>query len=189
MKITIDTDLLKKEGLSIGEFLVLLIVYYNIDITKVQESIDKKKWIDKNLFDNFPPILSDNAKDKIANILVSSDKYVSSSEEFFNEVADEIRKLYPNGKKPGTSYLWKDSTSVIVQKLKTLVAKYKFHFTKEEAISATQEYVNAFKDDVSHMRLLKYFILKNDVDADGNKRLSSEFMSIIENKRDNETCN
>ena len=91
---------------------------------------------------------------------------------------------YPNGIKPGTTYYWRGTKEEIAQKLRILVVKYNFQFTEEEAIAATEEYVNSFKD-YKHMKLLKYFLLKTLV-SDGRIEIDSPFMSIIENNRENE---
>jgi hypothetical protein len=94
-----------------------------------------------------------------------------------------MRDLYPKGYKPGTTYPWRDSVAVIVGKLKTLVSKYRFYFTEDEAISATKEYIDTYKNDNKFMKLLKYFILKTDTDGGGNRQIKSDFMTIIENNR------
>ena len=102
-----------------------------------------------------------------------------------------MRELYPNGNKPGTTYPWKDSVVAIANKLKTLVANYDFKFTEEEAVAATQEYLDSYSKDKKLMKLLKYFILKISTDSAGNKDIDSEFMTIIENNRQKEDdeCN
>ena len=97
----------------------------------------------------------------------------------FTELARKLREIYPAGRKPGTNYQWRGSTAEIAKKLKTLYVKYEFEFTEEDAIDATQRYIESFHGDYTFMRLLKYFILKTTIDGDGNSDI--KFMSLIEN--------
>jgi len=46
-------------------------------------------------------------------------------------------------------------------------------FTEQEAIDATKEYVDSYKDDTTKMRLLKYFILRTYFDNKKNSHFSA----------------
>ncbi|MCF0131132.1 MAG: hypothetical protein HUJ71_05365, partial [Pseudobutyrivibrio sp.] len=81
----------------------------------------------------------------------------------------------PDGKKPGTNYLWRDSKAVITKRLKTLVKRYGVEFTNEEAIEATKKYIASFNGNYQYMQLLKYFIYRLIPDE------SSQLLSYIEN--------
>lgn len=183
MKITIDTDVLQNKNLTLQQFLVLLIAYKNVDYKKVMDSLIELGIAHKDIYDPYNLVLSDNTRNGIMRILVDCDKNVTESNIDFESVAVKMRDLYPKGYKPGTTYPWRDSVTVIVNKLKTLVSKYNFQFTEEEAIAATQEYLDTYKHDNKFMKLLRYFILKTDNDGVGNKRIKSDFMTIIENNR------
>lgn len=186
MKITIDTDVLQEKNLSLQQFLVLLIAYKNIDYKKVMDSLIETGIALKDIYDPYNIVLSDNTRNGIMRILVDCDKNVTESNIDFESVAVKMRDLYPKGYKPGTTYLWRDSVAVITGKLKTLVSKYNFTFTEEEALAATKEYLDTYKNDNKFMKLLRYFILKTDNDGVGNKRIKSDFMTIIENNRQKE---
>ena len=184
MKITINTDVLKKYKLSLGQFLVLLVSYYNIDCQKVHDELVDIGLAERDLFKGFPPVLSDNIKNLIAKIIVESDdKIQDCGIDNFEELADKLQALYPTGNKPGTTYAWRGKTDEIAQKLRTLVVKYNFPFTEDEAIAAVQEYVDSFKD-YKFMSLLRNFILTTNRDEEGKLEMSSLFMTIIENKRE-----
>lgn len=179
MKITIDTEILQRNNLTLGEFLVMLFGYCDV---KYKENFDKlveKSIISKNLFDKDSMVLSNNTRDLIAKVLIESDAKVMGYELSFEELAKKLQDIYPKGNKPGTTYNWKDNTAVIAFKLRTLVAKYGFIFTEDEAIKATKEYVEFFEDDNKNMKLLKYFILRTSKDDS----IDSMFMTIIENNR------
>ena len=179
MKITIDTEILQRTNLTFGEFLVMLFGYCD---TKYKENFDKlveKNLISKNLFDKDSMVLSNNTRDLIAKVLIESDAKVMGYDLNFEELAKKLQDIYPQGNKPGTTYNWKDNIAVIAFKLRTLVAKYGFIFTEDEAIKATKEYVESFEDDNKSMKLLKYFILRTSKDDS----IDSMFMTIIENNR------
>lgn len=79
--------------------------------------------------------------------------------------------------------MWKDSNTIIAQKLKTLVVKFGYKFTKEQAIEATRRYIESFRGDYRYMQLLKYFILKTDRSTG---EIRSDFMSYIDNENQGE---
>ena len=180
MKITINTDVLQRNHLSLGDFLVLLMGYYDVDYRQCCNKLVEEGIASSNLYDKPSIVLSDNSKDLVARIIIDSDDKVIKSDIDFTRLAISLQCLYPQGLKPGTTYDWRGKTSVIEQKLKTLVAIHGFIFTEQEAVDATKEYLSSFTDtDKTHMQLLKYFILRTN--KDGN--VSSPFMTIIENNR------
>ena len=180
MTITINEEVLFKWGISIQEFLFLLFNLKEGDINNCISSLIKKGWVDKNLFDSTKVIISNNKKEDIATILIDSEKVDTKLE--FEELANKLRSIFPKGKKPGTTYMWRDTTAVIAKKLKILVTKYNCKFTEEQAIKATQAYVNSFSGNYKYMQLLKYFILKTATNANGDVELRSDFMSYIDNE-------
>lgn len=180
MKITINTEVLQKEGLSLGEFLTLLIGYYGENYTECFDRLIRKKLVLPNLFKKMSMVLSNNTKDYISKLLIESDDKVSSSNIDFTALAKKLQEIYPEGTKPGTTYSWRNNTDIIVQKLITLISKCNFTFTEQEAIQATKEYISSFKEDNTKMLLLKNFILTTNTNS---HELNSMFMTIIENNR------
>lgn len=187
MKLSINTEVLKRHNLSIGEFLLLLMGYYDIDYKMTFDNLVNKKLLETNLFKELSPVMSDNTKNMVATILMESDERAIKSKIDFLSLASKLQSIYPSGNKPGSTYLWRgNSTEEIAQKLRVLVVKHNFEFTEQEAIDATKEYVNSFKD-FKYMTLLKYFLLKTSKDEQGHMEIDSMFMTIIENNRNNET--
>lgn len=182
----VNEKILQDYDLTLNEFLVLFLCSEECNYTNTIKSLIDKGLVYKDLYNSNSAVVSNEIKDLIAEIIISSDKKVINSESEFNNLARKLREIYPEGKKPGTTYYWRDSTSVIAKKLKTLVAKFDFHFTEEEAIEATKKYVEDHKNDDKYMHLLKYFILKTDTVTGECK---SEFMSIIENKGQSDSNN
>lgn len=179
MKISIDTKVLSKYNLTFGEFLAILFPYLGIKYTSSYGDTVIKKLAEVDLTTPNELILSDNSKDLVSKVLVeSSDKFNASPIKDFDALALLLQKIYPPGNKPGTTYPWRSTTEEIAQKLRTLVVVHNFIFTEEEAIDATKLYISQFNRDNSHMKLLKYFILRTK-----GSEIESDFMTIIENNR------
>ena len=176
-KVSINKDVLEKNNLSMDEFLILLLTYNKANIQEVKQSLVEKGLADFSVFDD-ELVISSTTKDLITSITIDSDVKVLSKDKEFRELADKLKELFPKGKKAGTTYMWRDSTAVIARKLKTLVVKYDYQFTEEQAIKATKAYVESFNGDYTYMQLLKYFILKSLPDGE----IKSDFMSYIENE-------
>lgn len=176
-KVSINKDVLEKNNLSMDEFLVLLLTYNKANIQEVKESLVQKGLADFSVMDS-ELVISNVTKDLITSVTIDSDKAVISKDKEFRELAEKLKELFPKGKKAGTTYMWRDSTAVIARKLKTLVVKYDYEFTEEQALKATKAYVESFNGDYTYMQLLKYFILKSLPDGE----IKSDFMSYIENE-------
>ena len=131
-------------------------------------------------------VVSNNTKELIASIIIDSDKTTINKDVEFNDLAKKMRDLFPEGRKEGTTYYWRDSVAIIARKLKTLVAKFNAKFTEEQALEATIKYVESFNGDFRYMQLLKYFILKTDKNTG---EIRSDFLSLIENPEDSDKLN
>lgn len=103
----------------------------------------------------------------------------------FTTLAQKMIDLFPAGKKPGTSYLWRGNLQMITRRLNQLYEKSGAKFTDDEALAATEAYVKENKNN-PYMRILKYFIFKNQVGGYGNE-LDSDLLSWIENIRNGGT--
>lgn len=182
MRLTIDQTVLDKHDLTISEFMVLYLNVNSVDIKSCMDSLVAKGLADKNLFSEGSIVVSDKVKELVSTIAIDSDKSVIDKDAEFIELANELRELYPAGRKEGTTYMWRGTTAEIAKKLKTLVVKYKYSFTREQVIKATKEYISSFNGNYKKMRLLKYFILKSERDADDNVNVISELMTLIENE-------
>lgn len=181
MKLSIDTKVLSKYNLTLGEFLTLMFPYLQINPALPYWNLIAKKLADEDLTGKNSLVLSDNTKDLISRVLVESDSKLSQSPiKDYELLAQKLMEIYPLGCKEGTSYKWRGTTAEIAQKLRILVALHNFTFTEEEALEATKQYVSQFPENKKHMKLLKYFILK----VTPTKDIHSDFMTLIENNRD-----
>ena len=186
MDFHINKETLAKSGISVDMAFYLASIYFDKPYTYDTFDIASKQGlITYNHLDryNLPiqPKLTREGVELVESIFLNSefkgDKGIDTDR--YDELADKLRELYPKGRKEGTSYLWRDSHAKIANKLRTLVKKYNFKFTDEQAINATKRYIESFNGNYSYMQLLKYFILKKDKDT-GEE--NSQLMSYIENE-------
>lgn len=186
MDFHINKETLAKSGISVDMAFYLASIYFDKPYTyDTFDVASKQGLITYNHLDryNLPiqPKLTREGVELVESIFLNSefkgDKGIDTDR--YDELADKLRELYPKGRKEGTSYLWRDSHAKIANKLRTLVKKYNFKFTDEQAISATKRYIESFNGNYSYMQLLKYFILKKDKDT-GEE--NSQLMSYIENE-------
>lgn len=174
MKLYIDTKVLFKHRMSLTEFLDRLKGYfynaYEASTAPYRITLGNVR------------TLSVESKNKVAEILIESDpKLEQYPKGWFEETAEKIQEIYPSGLKQGTKVNWRSNIEDIAFNLKLLVTKYDFNFTQIEAIQATKEYIEDFKSDLTYMKLLKNFIIEFK-----DYEMTSDFMTIIENNRENE---
>ena len=186
MDFHINKETLAKSGISVDMAFYLASIYFDKPYTYDTFDIASKQGlITYNHLDryNLPiqPKLTREGVELVESIFLNSEFKGNNGDDSdrYDELADKLRELYPKGRKEGTSYLWRDSHAKIANKLRTLVKKYNFKFTDEQAINATKRYIESFNGNYSYMQLLKYFILKKDKDT-GEE--NSQLMSYIENE-------
>lgn len=185
-KICFDTDVCAAKQLGITSALYLLSVYFGKHINSKEElnkCVAKGYVVYYNYNDGNPNRveLTETGLKLVEELILDSEfKPTTKEGRRFDELADKLRELYPEGKKSGTNYYWRDSHGVIVKKLKAVVKKYGDCFTDEQAIEATRKYVESFNGNYHFMQLLKYFISKNVVKG-GEVEEQSQLLSYIEN--------
>lgn len=196
MKICIDTEECVKLGVPLDEALYIIGLYLGVDInTDTLHRVFKRGILEHDGYD----ILRKMKNPKLINSGIELAETLALESEFntpiykdrFENLAYQLRELFPKGKKPGTAYMWRDSNAIITKKLKALVKKYGDCFTDEQAIEATRKYVESFNGNYQYMQLLKYFISKSVI-KDGQIEETSQLLSYIENENEefnyNEFC-
>lgn len=187
MRITIDTEQCEKLGVPLNMMLYLVALYFNTTISRnmavelMNTSFVKLEEWDKDMFPS-KLSLTPQGVSLVEDWILKSE--FDSSPKYNNRwenLANELRELYPKGKKPGTAYMWRDSVPIIAKKLKALVKKYGDCFTDEQAIKATKRYVESFNGNYQYMQLLKYFISKQTV-VNGEIEETSQLLSYIVNE-------
>ena len=100
-------------------------------------------------------LLTDKGREVVSEI---SSANSNISNEQLEELALELRNIYPPGRKPNTTKSWRGTPVEVVRKLKSFIATYP-DVTKEDIVLATKKYVS--KTTSTIRRVLPYFIEKN----------------------------
>lgn len=185
-KFNLDIEECEKLGITLNEFLFLASVYYGTPIfcKELLDSLVAKRYVVYYGYNDGNPeqvLLSPEGLQLFETVVLNSEfKEGTPKGDRFPALAKQLQQLYPEGKKPGTNYYWRDSSSVIAKKLKAVVKKYGDCFTDEQAIEATKRYVASFNGDFKYMQLLKYFICKNVIIGNEVEE-RSQLLSYIEN--------
>ena len=179
----------KKHGLLLSEGMALLAISTTTDDTY-------KSLVDKGLITKANGTMQSlnrkySATEKgivLADELIAdSEENIVVKEDSIKELADKLRSIYPEGKMAGTSYYYRCNRADIVRKLKSFFRRYG-EYTPEQIIEATQRYVDSFNGNYTYLRLLKYFIWK-DENKDGEVLSISQLADWIENKNEVNTTN
>ena len=185
MKYVISTKALKDKNLKEEEVLVVLLIRVCDDIPGLLERLSNKGYIKKNddLFGKGYQI-NEAFLDRVRAALLSNDPDVPK-EDVLDNLASKLMELYPRGKKAGTTSYWRGNKKEIREKLQKFYKLYGNKFTDEQIIEATRKYVASFNGNYSYMRVLKYFIIKDEKTENSEGRYSinqvSDLATLIEN--------
>ena len=188
MTICLNKQIIDQYNMTIDEILLMIVLENNIDLDVAQKNLINKGYITVNRNELFLPIgwrLTNIGKDMLNAIIVDSDKHQEPQEKL-TDLATKLKAIFPKGKKDGTNYYWSDGVPLVIRRLKLFFKKYGSDFTNEQIIQATEKYVEGFNGSYQYMRLLKYFIFKEKVGANGEIEGDSELISYIENAGEEE---
>lgn len=183
MTITIDEEVCKNWGLTMPEVLALTLVKTGVDVSVLFASLEDKKALVKDIFNKY--LVTLGYDEKVVSVLLDSDKD-RQSQDRIESLAAKMMELFPSGKKQGTYQYYRGNKRDITLRLKKFFKLYGNRFTDEQILEATDKYVKAFNGNYSYMRVLKYFIWKDEkkLDSEGIGYVSevSDLASYIENK-------
>lgn len=185
MTISLNKEIIEKAGLTLNEAITLLVIINKIDLTTGITGLLDKGLIGDILNENKPTgyyFPTRVATGLLENIILDSDK-ISGNKDILERISvltPILQSLYPEGKKEGTNQYWRGNKTDIKKKLQSFIKKYGDEFTDEQLITATTEYVAGFNGQYRYMRILQYFIWKEEI-KEGTKIASSDLASFIEN--------
>ena len=182
--IIISKNGLDKNNITINEMIALLMINYQCNIELIAESLKNKGYIVNNteLFAKVPYKITNSGAEIIESVTADS-MVTKDNDTSLISLADELKKIYPKGKKDGTNYYWADGVQLIVKRLKLFFKKYGDKYSYQQIIDATKKYIESFNGDYRYMKLLKYFIFKDKVGAI-NVEEESELVNYIENSNE-----
>lgn len=160
MKITINEAAFLKEELPLEKAFILLAVKENCNFMRVVDKMLEESMIIKE------PItekyyVTQRWDDVLCKTLLDKDSEIPD-EKICSEIAEELRQLFPQGKKDGTNIYWRGNNREITLKLQKFFKLYG-NYDKEQVLQATRKYIESFNGNYDTMRVAKYFILKNDI--------------------------
>ena len=183
MTINLNKQAAKQHGITIDEALLMLVLYNKADLNKAETTLIEKGFITAERDSLLKPIgwrLTNKGNEVIDAVILDSDKHQESQEEL-TVLATTLKALFPKGKKVGTNYYWADGVALISRRLKLFFKKYGNTYNDKQIIQATEKYIQGFNGNYQYMRLLKYFIFKEKIGANGEIEGDSELISYIEN--------
>ena len=188
MKITIDEKVCTKHKMTIQEVLIALIMRMGNVPDTMENMLNREILVDTGEYQ-----VTQHWSDVLDEILSDSSGKVEKSDEELLELAKQMRELYPQGKMKDrygrmTPYYYRCNNSEVVKKLKKFFTIFG-NVPDEEILDATKRYVASFQGNYTGMRLIKYFILKDDVKPgeDGNHvEQISDLATFLENKESEE---
>ena len=161
MKITIDEGVCEKNGIEVGELLMVLIIKLGDNVSELCTQMLNKEIIviDNNISGNY--LITQRWNDIAETVLLDSDKDKQSIDRLENLVI-QLQAIFPEGKKEGTSQYWRGNKREILLRLKKFFKLYDNTYTDEQILNATKNYVTNFNGNYNYMRVLKYFIWKDE---------------------------
>lgn len=181
MKIEINEDICKKNGLELSELFAILLIKSCEDLSKLFEAMEDKKILVKDMFKGY--MITQRWDDVASSILLDSEKSHQSKERLEN-LTVKLMEIFPKGKKEGTCHYFRGNKKDNILKLKKFFKLYG-KFTDQQILDAARNYVASFNGNYSYMRILKYFIWKDEikVDSEGNRYVEeiSDLANWIEN--------
>lgn len=182
MKITIDTEVLRENNLTLEEFVILL--YYVQGMTAPIEEVCESLWR-KNLLIKEIEGYSVNTPriPEIQGMLAMSGlKEKKTTPKELIALAEKILEVYPAGKMPGTSYYYRCSPDVLAKRLAVFFSKFprKLSWTDEAIVESVKDYVASFNGNYRYLQLLKYFVYRTADD----KSVDSQLLNYLSARTD-----
>ena len=183
MTVCLNKKAAQQNGITIDEALLMLVIHNRVDLESTEKLLIQKGFITAERNDLFQQVgwrLTNKGTEVLDSVIMDSDKEQEPQDRLI-QLATRLKEIFPKGKKDGTNYYWTEGVALIVRRLKLFFRKYGNKFTDEQIIQAAEKYVQGFNGNYQYMRLLKYFIFKEKVGANGEVEGDSELINYIEN--------
>ena len=195
MKYVIDENLCKERGLDLPSVLAILLVKSNTDIPKLLTELVSKQVLvkEEGLFEG-GYLVTQRWDDVLSNLLLDSEQQnPKKNEEHLEALAKSLMEAFPQGRKQNTNTYWRGNIKDTKLRLKKFFKLYGDKYTDEQIIQAAKRYVESFNGDYRFMRVLKYFIWKDDkkVNSEGDGYIEevSDLATLLENAGQEEINN
>ena len=189
MKITIDEKVCLKHKMTLQEFLLAL-AFRSMNDNDIHNMLEREILVRQN----GQYKITQHWSDVLDEIISDSSSKTGKSDEELVALAKKMMELYPQGKMKDrygrmTPYYYRCNNGEVVKKLKKFFTIFG-NVSDEDILDATRRYVASFQGNYTGMRLIKYFILKDDVkpseDGTGHVEQISDLATFLENKESEE---
>lgn len=178
MKYTIDEEELNKQNMDFDEFILLsYLVFVSNNKKSKMESLKDKGFITFNKKNGF---VTEAGMEVIKGILLGKEIKIKPNEDRCLALARRINEEFPKGKMPGGSYYFRCNDKDVAKKLESFFEKYG-DYPDEDIIAATRKYVEIKSQDMSRMRMSKYFIWKDEKKLNEEGEIKVEITSDLAN--------
>ena len=181
MDININEEICKKYGLDVSEVLAVLLIKTCNNIPKLFSILEEKEIVVKDILQGY--MITQKWDDTVSTILLDSDVKAPPSDRI-ESLAIQLMEVFPKQKKVGTCHYFRGNKKDIILRLKKFFKLYG-KYTDEQIVTAAKKYVESFNGDYSYMRILKYFIWKDEVkiNSEGDRYVDevSDLANWIEN--------
>lgn len=186
MNYTINEDVASKHHLTINDVLLMMLIKNKCDIENNIESLLHRDIITKSaLFNDIK--LTQHWNEELQKVLLDSDKVIPKTNDL-TYLVTTLRNIYPKGIKSGSA-AWRGNVREITLRLQKFFKIYGSTYNEEDIIEATKKYVESFNGNYTYMRILKYFILKDEVKINEDGVRYVEQISELANFLENDTSN
>lgn len=183
MKYCIEENIAKRHHLSINELLGLMLFKNGCNPQQLINRMLERELIIQDMFGNYN--ITKQWDDELQKILLESDVEIPKDNDL-NYLVGQLREIFPKGIKTGSA-AWRGNKREITTRLQKFFKIYD-KYTDEEIIAATKKYVESFNGNYTYMRILKYFIMKDEVKIGEDGRYVeqvSELANFLENEMEN----
>lgn len=151
---------------------------------KLLKEIEKLRNVEGKDLNEYAKCGYNIALDDVVKLLQEKKKEPNPRDEYFTELATNLRKLWPKGEKDG-KFPWRDSVGNIKKRLEVVWDFRKLEmYSMDKCLRVARRYLAQYQMDTKYMCILKYFVLKQTTitKPDGKKTLvnTSKFADMLE---------
>ena len=165
-----------------NEMLALMLFKNGCNLSVLVDKMLKRELLIQDMFGNY--LITGHWDDEMQKVLLESDKEIPKDVDL-NYLVGQLREIFPKGIKTGSA-AWRGNVREITLRLQKFFKIYDSKYSDVEIINATKKYVESFNGNYTYMRILKYFMLKDEVkvDEEGNRYVEqvSELANFLENE-------
>ena len=172
-KIVVSKKALEEQNITIEEFCLLYAIASEKSIVEIANNLALKSYCTRGLLKEFQ--IMPKGTETLNTVIMNSDKELPT-EDSLEELAKALKDIFPKGKKEGTNLYWTEGIQMIIRRLRVFFKKYDSTYTPQQILGAAQKYVDSFNGNYTFMRVLRYFIFKED-----NEGGKSELINYVEN--------